>query len=128
MLPEIVEVAFKRNRKCYYFNPNELMHRTDVISKGKDGSFSIENLNLTIPNGKTMVVLGPTGCGKTTILRIIAGLEEPDSGEVKYDGVNILGTPPKDRRIGIVFQNYALYRDFFVDRLGLILLERKFII
>lgn len=78
----------------------------------KKEPFSIENLNLNIPDGKTMVILGPTGCGKTTLLRLIAGLMEPDSGEIRYDGVNMENTPPKERRIGMVFQNYALYPHF----------------
>ena len=71
--------------------------------------FSIEDLSLTAPDGKTMVVLGPSGCGKTTLLRIAAGLMQPDSGQVLFDGVEIQGMPPRDRGIGMVFQNYALY-------------------
>lgn len=74
--------------------------------------FSIENMNLDIPDGKTMVILGPTGCGKTTLLRIIAGLVPVDSGEIRYDQVNMENTPPGERRIGMVFQNYALYPHF----------------
>lgn len=78
----------------------------------KKSAFSIENLNLTIPDAKIMVILGPTGCGKTTILKIIAGLIQPDSGEVKYDGIDMKDSLPKDRKIGMVFQNYALYPHF----------------
>jgi len=74
--------------------------------------FSIENMNLDIPDAKTMVILGPTGCGKTTLLRIIAGLIPVDSGEIRYDQVNMENTPPGERRIGMVFQNYALYPHF----------------
>jgi ABC-type sugar transport system ATPase subunit len=72
-------------------------------------TFSIENLNLTIPHGKTMVILGPSGCGKTTILRIIAGLIEPDSGQVLFNGMDMKDVPPRERRIGMLFQSYALY-------------------
>ena len=78
----------------------------------KKSAFFIENLNLTIPDAKIMVILGPTGCGKTTILKIIAGLIQPDSGEVKYDGINMKDSLPKDRKIGMVFQDYALYPHF----------------
>src|SRR5436309_12736350 len=56
-----------------------------------------------------MVILGPSGCGKTTLLKIIAGLIPPDSGEVRYADVDVRDVPRGDRRIGMVFQNYALY-------------------
>jgi multiple sugar transport system ATP-binding protein len=72
-------------------------------------TFAIRNLSLRIPDGRTLVILGPSGCGKTTLLKIIAGLIPPDSGEVRYDGVDVAETPPGERRIGMVFQNYALY-------------------
>jgi ABC-type sugar transport system ATPase subunit len=70
---------------------------------------AIVNLDLEIPDGKVMAILGPSGCGKTTLLRIIAGLIEPDAGEVLYDNVDVNDVTPGDRKIGIVFQNYALY-------------------
>ncbi|HSF07370.1 MAG TPA: ABC transporter ATP-binding protein [Methylomirabilota bacterium] len=76
---------------------------------GRGSAFSIQKLTLRIPDGKTMVVLGPSGCGKTTLLKLIAGLIPPDSGEVRYDDVDVKDVPPGDRRIGMVFQNYALY-------------------
>src|SRR5882724_303773 len=79
---------------------------------GRPSAFAIQNLNLRIPDGQTLVILGPSGCGKTTLLKIIAGLIVPDSGEVRYDGVDVKDVPPGDRRIGMVFQNYALYPHF----------------
>ena len=78
-------------------------------ARGGRATFSIRDLSLRIPDGKTMVVLGPSGCGKTTLLKIIAGLIPPDSGHVRYDDVDVKDVPPGDRRIGMVFQNYALY-------------------
>jgi hypothetical protein len=75
-------------------------------------TFAIQNLSLRIPDGKTMVVLGPSGCGKTTLLKIIAGLIAPDSGDVRYDDVDVKDVRPGDRRIGMIFQNYALYPHF----------------
>jgi multiple sugar transport system ATP-binding protein len=72
-------------------------------------AFSIRHLTLRISDGQTLVVLGPSGCGKTTLLRIIAGLIPPDSGEVRYDDVDMQDVHPGHRRIGMVFQNYALY-------------------
>ena len=100
---------------CMCLDPSTLpgMSLTGLI-RGKAGTqppvpFSIQNLNLTIPHGRTMLVLGPSGCGKTTLLKIIAGLLEPDSGEVRYDGVDMRDIPAGKRRIGMIFQNYALY-------------------
>lgn len=71
--------------------------------------FSIKDLDLSIPDGKTTVILGPSGCGKSTLLRLIAGLEPTDSGEVRFNGQNVNHLPPKERKIGMVFQNYALF-------------------
>ena len=83
--------------------------RDMVGASGSRAAFSIQNLNVMIPEGKTVVILGPSGCGKTTLLKMIAGLIEPDSGQVRYDGVDVKDVPPGGRRIGMVFQNYALY-------------------
>ncbi|HMB33863.1 MAG TPA: ATP-binding cassette domain-containing protein, partial [Methylomirabilota bacterium] len=80
--------------------------------RGRDTAFSIQDLSLTVPDGKTMVVLGPSGCGKTTLLKLIAGLITPDAGRVRYDGVDVSDVAPGARRIGMVFQNYALYPHF----------------
>ena len=76
---------------------------------GRGPAFAIRDLTLRIPDGRTLVILGPSGCGKTTLLKIIAGLITPDSGEVRYDDVDVKQMPPGERRIGMVFQNYALY-------------------
>ena len=77
--------------------------------RARGSTFSIQDLNLTVFDGETLVVLGPSGCGKTTLLRLIAGLIAPDSGDVRYDGKSMRDVPPGDRRIGMVFQSYALY-------------------
>ncbi|MEW5815534.1 MAG: ABC transporter ATP-binding protein [Spirochaetota bacterium] len=74
--------------------------------------FFISNLNLTIPDGKVLVILGPSGCGKTTLLRIIAGLIQPDRGVVLFNGINMTDVHPGERKIGMVFQDYALYPNF----------------
>jgi multiple sugar transport system ATP-binding protein len=81
--------------------------------EGRDASvFRMEGLDLEIPDGKTLAVLGPSGCGKSTLLRIIAGLMRPDSGSVLFDGVDVSALKPGERKIGMVFQNYALYPNY----------------
>ncbi len=84
-------------------------HRSAARKDPRDVDFEINDLNLIIPDKKTVVLLGPSGCGKTTLLRIISGLTMPDSGSVRYDGVDVEGISPAERQIGIVFQQYALY-------------------
>ena len=68
------------------------------------------DINLGIKKGKLVALLGPSGSGKSTILRMIAGLETPDSGEIVIDGKVVNDVSPSKRGIGFVFQNYALFR------------------
>lgn len=70
---------------------------------------AVEHLNLHIREGEYFTLLGPSGCGKTTTLRIVAGLTEPDEGEVYIDGRNVSGVPPEDRNIGLVFQHFEIF-------------------
>lgn len=79
------------------------------ISKSFNNRKILNDISLFILDNEFIVFLGPSGCGKTTLLRIIAGLEKEDSGEINYNGVTINKLEPKDRQIGMVFQNYALY-------------------
>jgi len=74
------------------------------------GAFTaLERLDLTIDDGEFLVLLGPSGCGKSTTMRLVAGLEEPTSGEILIDGKRVNDTPARDRDLAMVFQNYALY-------------------
>ncbi|HID86743.1 MAG TPA: ABC transporter ATP-binding protein, partial [Anaerolineae bacterium] len=82
---------------------------TKIFRDGRVEITALDSVDLLIRDGETMCVIGPTGCGKTTLLRVIAGLEVPDEGTVYFDGVDMRGVPPRDRGIGMVFQNYALY-------------------
>ena len=68
-----------------------------------------DNLNLDIPSGELVALLGPSGSGKTSLLRIIAGLEAPDSGSVLFHGADATRTDVRDRQVGFVFQHYALF-------------------
>ena len=84
----------------------ELRHITKTFGNFKasdDVSFGIEK-------GELSALLGPSGSGKTTILRMIAGLESPDAGDILIDGKRVNDVPASDRGIGFVFQNYALFR------------------
>ena len=84
----------------------ELKH----IDKTYGGYQASENINIGIEKGKLVALLGPSGSGKTTILRMIAGLETPDSGDIIIDGKRVNDISPAERGIGFVFQNYALFR------------------
>jgi multiple sugar transport system ATP-binding protein len=74
-----------------------------------DGFEAVKDMNLDIEDGEFMILVGPSGCGKSTALRMIAGLEDISSGEVKIGGETVNDRSPKDRDIAMVFQNYALY-------------------
>jgi multiple sugar transport system ATP-binding protein len=70
---------------------------------------AVDNLDLEIRDGEFLVLVGPSGCGKSTSLRMLAGLEDVDSGSISIDGRDVTHLPPKARDIAMVFQNYALY-------------------
>src|SRR3981081_886441 len=70
---------------------------------------AVRSIDLDIPNNEFVVLVGPSGCGKSTTLRMIAGLEEVTSGDIYIGDQIVNDVPPKDRDIGMVFQNYALY-------------------
>ncbi len=74
-----------------------------------NGYEALKSINLEINEGELVCLLGPSGCGKTTILNLLAGLLDPSGGDIKFDGESVIGKHPKDRGIGLVFQNYALY-------------------
>ncbi|MDO5638927.1 MAG: sulfate/molybdate ABC transporter ATP-binding protein [Neisseria sp.] len=71
---------------------------------------ALNNINLNVPTGKLTSLLGPSGCGKTTLLRIIAGLENADNGKILFDGQDVTDKHVRERKVGFVFQHYALFR------------------
>jgi ABC-type sugar transport system ATPase subunit len=80
-----------------------------AISKSFGRVQVIENLSLTMPDRQMTCLLGPSGCGKTTTLRMIAGLEMPDTGDILFDERDVTMLEPRDRHVGMMFQGYALY-------------------
>ena len=70
---------------------------------------AVKNLSCTIEDGEFVVFVGPSGCGKTTTLRMIAGFEDPDAGEICIDGRVVNDLEPRDRGLGMVFQSHALF-------------------
>jgi putative spermidine/putrescine transport system ATP-binding protein len=76
----------------------------------------LEPLDLHIRVGETIVLLGPSGCGKTTTLRVIAGLESPDTGAVLFNGQDVTSVPIEKRNVGMVFQSYALFPNMTVEQ------------
>jgi sulfate transport system ATP-binding protein len=79
------------------------------------GEFAaVKDIDLDVPTGALIALLGPSGCGKTTLLRIIAGLDTPDEGQVLFDGRDATLWPIRDRKVGFVFQHYALFRHMSV--------------
>jgi sulfate transport system ATP-binding protein len=91
------------------------------------GTFlAVDDVSLEIPQGSLTAVLGPSGSGKSTVLRIVAGLERPDSGEVLLSGEDATGVAPQRRDVGFVFQHYAAFKHMTVrDNVGFALSIRK---
>src|SRR5688500_10538707 len=79
------------------------------ISKRFDQTPAVSDVSLEVERGEFFGLLGPSGCGKTTTLRMIAGLEKPDAGSIRFQNADITNLPPERRGFGMVFQNYALF-------------------
>ncbi|MCD0449612.1 ABC transporter ATP-binding protein [Actinocorallia sp. API 0066] len=77
---------------------------------------ALDDVSLDIEQGEFFALLGPSGCGKTTLLRILAGFERPDSGEVLLDGADLLALPPHRRPVNLMFQSYALFPHLSVEK------------
>jgi multiple sugar transport system ATP-binding protein len=86
----------------------------------------LKHIDIRVGPGEFLILVGPSGCGKSTLLNIIAGLDEPSGGEIRIAGRNVVGVPPRDRDIAMVFQSYALYPTMTVaENIGFALEMRK---
>jgi len=91
----------------------------DVTKIFPDGTVAVDNVSIDVTDGEFMVLLGPSGCGKSTVLRMVAGLEDPTAGAILLDGDLANDLPPRERRIAMVFQDFALYPHMSVgDNIG----------
>jgi spermidine/putrescine transport system ATP-binding protein len=86
---------------------------------------AVDDLSLELPRGEFFTLLGPSGCGKTTTLRMIAGFEQPDGGEIRIEGEDVAGLPPHKRPTNTVFQSYALFPHLSVEANVAFGLKRK---
>jgi len=85
----------------------ELVNVTKTFNEGR--VLAVDNISVKIEDGEYVFLIGPTGCGKTTTLRMIAGLEEPTKGKVLIDGKDVKGIPPEDRDMGFIFQHFEIF-------------------
>jgi putative spermidine/putrescine transport system ATP-binding protein/putrescine transport system ATP-binding protein len=110
------DLVDKRNQKMRapdVFGHNSSDHTPTLTVRNVTKRFgrvtAVDNASFEVPEGKTIAILGPSGCGKTTILKVVAGFEQPDEGHVFISGTNMRGKRPYERNVGLVFQDYALF-------------------
>ena len=90
-------------------NKNNYLQLQNITKQYDDGYVAIQDININIRKGDFVTLLGPSGCGKTTILKIIAGFEQPTNGRIIVDGIDIKELPINQRPTATVFQDYALF-------------------
>lgn len=89
--------------------------KVEGLTKRFGGHAALNSVGFSVEKGEFLSILGPSGCGKTTLLRILIGLLSADSGKILLEGNDITNAPPDKRKMGIVFQNYALFENMTVS-------------
>jgi sulfate/thiosulfate transport system ATP-binding protein len=98
----------------------------DKVSKAFDEYPALDDVSVTIPSGELVALLGPSGSGKTTLLRVIAGIETPERGRIRFGDLDVTDKPIQSRNVGFVFQDYALFEHMTVaDNIAFGLTVRK---
>lgn len=95
---------------------NDQLIRIDAVSRSFGDVVALDSVSIDIRENEFFALLGPSGCGKTTLLRVLAGFEEPDSGSVSLEGRDLLALPPHRRPINLMFQSYALFPHMSVEK------------
>ena len=90
--------------------------RIEGVSKRFGTFLAVDDVSLTIAKGEIFGLLGGSGCGKTTLLRMLAGFEEPTEGRIWLDGQDMTGVPPYERPVNMMFQSYALFPHMTVEK------------
>src|SRR5262245_50322059 len=110
-------MAARPEDKAPWKEPNAKPYvRIERVSK-KFGEFvAVNDVSLNIYQGEIFCLLGGSGCGKTTLLRMLAGFEQPSDGAIYLDGVNMAGVPPYERPVNMMFQSYALFPHMTVEQ------------
>src|ERR1700756_3720365 len=91
------------------------MCHIEHVNKRYAAFAAVDQLSLDVFQGEFFALLGPSGCGKTTLLRLIAGFEQPSSGRILLDGVDLASAPPHRRPVNMMFQSYALFPHLSVE-------------
>src|SRR5215467_1907289 len=113
--PTIVRPCARRDFAPWADPAAQPLVRFHNISKRFGGVIAIDRLSLDIHQSEFFALLGPSGCGKTTLLRLLAGFEAPDQGQVLLDGKDLAGVPPHRRPVNMMFQSYALFPHLTVE-------------